>query len=140
VQSTGLLAPVCITYRENNTLYSAFAYAGFGPNSAYFNSEILITGVEPISATMPDNFGLSQNYPNPFNPSTKINFSLPKSGNVEIKVYDVMGKEVAVLVNEFKSAGTYAVDFDAGNFSSGIYFYSIKSGDFTAIKKMVLVK
>lgn len=140
VQSTGLLAPVCAIYKEGNTLYSAFAYAGQGPSSVYYNSENLIIGIEPIGNGVPDKFDLSQNYPNPFNPSTKINFSLPKSGNVEMRVYDLLGKEVAVLVNEFKSAGTYAVDFNAANLSSGIYFYSIKSGDFNAVKKMMLVK
>ncbi len=83
---------------------------------------------------------MSQNYPNPFNPATKISFAVPKAGNVELKVYDILGREVATLVNEVKQPGIYNVDFNASNFASGIYFYTMKSGDFTAVKKMVLVK
>ena len=87
-----------------------------------------------------NSYNLSQNYPNPFNPTTKINFSIPKSGLVTLKVYNVLGKEVASLVNEVKNAGSYAVDFDGSELTSGTYFYRIEAGDFTDVKKMILLK
>ncbi|MBI5403808.1 MAG: T9SS type A sorting domain-containing protein [Ignavibacteriae bacterium] len=100
----------------------------------------LITGISNTSTEVPATFSLSQNYPNPFNPTTKINFALPKSGLVTLKVYDVLGKEVATLVNEVKNAGTYNFEFDASNLTSGVYFYKIEANGFTDVKKMMLVK
>ncbi|MCX6161457.1 MAG: T9SS type A sorting domain-containing protein, partial [Ignavibacteriae bacterium] len=79
-------------------------------------------------------------YPNPFNPVTKINFAIPKQGLVTLKVYDVLGREVRTLVNEVKSVGTYAVDFNGAELSSGVYFYRLQSADFTDIKRMMLIK
>ena len=100
-------------------------------------------GITQLGTEIPAEYSLKQNYPNPFNPSTVINFSLPKSGNVKIKVYDMLGKEVATLINEFKTAGNYQVDFnekDYGALSSGIYYYRIESNEFTEIRKMMLLK
>ena len=97
-------------------------------------------GIEPVSGTLPEKFELSQNYPNPFNPSTNINFSIPVSGKVKLSVFDVSGREVAVLVNKDLAAGTYKADFNASMLSSGVYFYRINAGDFTDVKKMMLVK
>ncbi|MBS1493363.1 MAG: T9SS type A sorting domain-containing protein [Bacteroidetes bacterium] len=98
------------------------------------------TGVgTPISMT-PDKYELMQNYPNPFNPTTKINFSLPKQGFVTLKVYDVLGKQVAELLSEVKAAGNYTVDFNAGKLASGIYFYTLESAGFVDTKRMILVK
>ncbi len=88
----------------------------------------------------PLSFKLSQNYPNPFNPVTKIAYALPKSGLVTLRVYDILGKEVATLVNEVKNAGNYSVDFSASNFTSGVYFYKIETNGFSDIKKMMLIK
>jgi len=85
-------------------------------------------------------FELKQNYPNPFNPSTTISFSIPKSGYVNLTVFDLLGKEAASLVNEVKSAGNYEVNFNASNLSSGIYIYKITSGEFTSSKQMILIK
>jgi N-acetyl-anhydromuramyl-L-alanine amidase AmpD len=85
-------------------------------------------------------FELSQNYPNPFNPSTEISFAVAKAGHVSISVYDLLGRSVAVPVNEFRRAGNYSVLFDASRFSSGIYFYTMKSSTFTQTKKMILTK
>ncbi len=99
-----------------------------------------ILGVNPISNTAPDKYLLSQNYPNPFNPVTKINFAIPKSGLVTIKIYDLLGKEVRTLVNETKNAGSYSVDFNGSELSSGIYFYKINVNGFSDIKKMTLIK
>lgn len=83
---------------------------------------------------------LAQNYPNPFNPTTAIVYSVPTSELVTLMVYDVLGKEVAVLVNEMKRAGFYSVDFNASSLASGIYFYQIEAGKFSAVKKMMLIK
>ncbi|MGE5435821.1 MAG: T9SS type A sorting domain-containing protein [Syntrophothermus sp.] len=89
---------------------------------------------------LPFQYSIEQNYPNPFNPSTKIKYTLPKQGLVTIKVYDVLGKEVALLVNEEKPSGEYEVEFDGSGLSSGIYFYQIQAGEFFDTKKMMMVK
>ncbi|MGV8017177.1 MAG: T9SS type A sorting domain-containing protein [Ignavibacteria bacterium] len=94
-----------------------------------------VTGTET-----PVTYNLSQNYPNPFNPVTKINYALPKQGLVSMKVYDILGKEVATLVNEVKNAGNYSVEFNASHLSSGIYFYKISVNGFSEVKKMTLIK
>ena len=85
-------------------------------------------------------FQLEQNYPNPFNPSTKISYSIPQQGNVTLKVYDLLGNEVATLVNEEKPAGGYEVEFNASDLSSGIYFYKLQAGSFVETKKMTVIK
>lgn len=83
---------------------------------------------------------LFDNYPNPFNPTTQIKYSVKEAGNVQLKIYDTIGKEVAVLVNGEKPSGTYTVNFDASKLSSGIYFYTIIAKDFYQTKKMILIK
>ena len=88
----------------------------------------------------PTAFDLSQNYPNPFNPSTNIKFAVPVSGMVKLVVYDVTGREAGILLSEQMNAGTYSVNFDASQLSSGIYFYTLTAGDFTQTKKMMLIK
>ncbi len=98
------------------------------------------TAVNPFGTNIPSVYSLSQNYPNPFNPSTKINFAIPKQGLVTLKIYDILGREVRTLVNEVKSAGSYTIDFNASEFSSGVYFYKLESNSFTDIKKMMLIK
>jgi hypothetical protein len=80
------------------------------------------------------------NYPNPFNPSTNVSFYLPKAGNVTLKIYDLLGREVATLVDDNLNAGSYSVEWNAANYSSGIYLYKLKSADFSETKKMLLVK
>lgn len=85
-------------------------------------------------------FSLNQNYPNPFNPETKISYHLPTEGRVSLKIFDVLGKEVADLVNEEKSSGAYKVNFDGSKFASGIYYYQLKTGNFIDTKKMILMK
>lgn len=97
-------------------------------------------GIIKHNVIFPKEFALSQNYPNPFNPFTKINYSLPQGTKVSIKIYDVLGKLVKELVNEYKDAGTYTVTFDGSNFASGVYFYKIDAGTFVNTKKMVLIK
>lgn len=85
-------------------------------------------------------FKLNQNYPNPFNPSTTISFTIPATGNVSLKIFNILGKEVAVLVNETKSAGNYSINFNASGLSSGVYFYQLTTNNFTSTKKFTLMK
>jgi 5'-nucleotidase/UDP-sugar diphosphatase len=89
---------------------------------------------------VPAEFSLAQNYPNPFNPSTKINFDIPTNSLVTLKVYDVAGNEVMSLVNEQKNAGSYSINFTGSNLSSGVYIYRLQAGEFSAVKKMTLIK
>lgn len=88
----------------------------------------------------PVEYSLEQNYPNPFNPTTQINYSIKETGLVQLKVYDILGKEVATLVNKNQEAGNYSASFDASNLSSGIYLYKLQSGEFVSSKKMILIK
>jgi len=89
---------------------------------------------------IPETFSLSQNYPNPFNPSTSISYQLPTNGLVTLKVFDLLGREVRILINQEKPAGTYSVDFSAADLPSGVYFYKLTAGSFTSTKKMMLMK
>ncbi|MEO8210354.1 MAG: T9SS type A sorting domain-containing protein, partial [bacterium] len=93
-----------------------------------------------ISNSIPDKFSLSQNYPNPFNPVTKLEIGISDLGFVSLKVYDVDGREVATLVNEQLRPGTYEVNFNGSNFTSGVYFYRLVTGDFIETNKMILTK
>ncbi|MEO8665598.1 MAG: T9SS type A sorting domain-containing protein [Ignavibacteria bacterium] len=88
----------------------------------------------------PLQFYLSQNYPNPFNPSTKISYEVPADGIISVKVFDIIGKEILTLVNEFKPAGYYTEIFNGSNFPSGVYFYKVVAGEFVGVKKMIMVK
>jgi hypothetical protein len=99
-----------------------------------------LTAVAPVKLGIPANFSLAQNYPNPFNPSTIINYSIPKAVLVTIKVYDILGREVEVLVYEVKPAGNYSVQFSGNNLASGIYFYRMQAGSFAQTKKLLLLK
>lgn len=89
---------------------------------------------------LPNNYSLSQNYPNPFNPTTKIEYAIPRQGNVNIKIFDIVGRVIATLVNEMKNPGYYSVDFSATELSSGVYYYKLESGEFTDVKKMIVIK
>jgi len=102
----------------------------------------VISSVNQISGNVPEQFSLKQNYPNPFNPSTRINYELRNANYVTMKVFNSNGKEVASLVNENQSAGSYAVDFNTSeyNLPSGIYFYTLNAGEFTETRKMILIK
>ena len=98
------------------------------------NLDILEEGI------LPTTYDLSQNYPNPFNPVTTIKYQIPKDGLVKLLIYDILGREVKTLVNEVKTAGYYDIKFNAGSFSSGVYFYKMVAGDFVSIKKLVVLK
>ncbi len=134
-----------------------YNYLGYSNASYYYSAPInswavrsnggitkLFTGrggaVRSISTEIPNSYEMKQNFPNPFNPSTKIRFDLKREAFTSIKVYDVLGREVAVIVNEQLHAGQYEADFDASPLSSGIYYYRISAGDYSEGKKMVLIK
>lgn len=139
--STSILAPCVTGYMFNGTTPGGgVVYAGNGPTNIWYNGSDVVTEIDPISGNIPDKYSLSQNYPNPFNPTTKINFAIPKQGLVALKIYDILGREVRTLVDEVKSAGNYTVDFNASEYSSGVYFYKIESNGFSDIKKMMLIK
>ncbi len=99
-----------------------------------------LIGIQPISSEVPSQFSLSQNYPNPFNPSTIIRFNIKDSRLTTLKMFDILGRKITTLVNEKLSPGTYEVEWNASNYSSGVYYYKLVSGDYTDTKKMVLVK
>jgi len=100
--------------------------------------------ITDVDKEKPDNFpkdySLLQNYPNPFNPTTSIKYSLPEQQFVSLKIFDILGKEVATLVNENKPAGNYEMNFDASNLTSGVYFYQLRAGSFAATRKLILMK
>ncbi len=110
------------------------------PNETWQFSSISTVGINTTSSSVPEKFRLQQNYPNPFNPNTKINFEIPVSGIVTLKVYDITGKQISELINERITAGSYSVNFDGKNIASGVYFYTLSVGDIKETRKMLLVK
>lgn len=98
------------------------------------------TDVTQTTSSIPSKYSLNQNYPNPFNPSTSIQFDLPRAGFATLKIYDILGKEIASLINETRPAGSYTVSWNAQNMPSGMYFYKLTSGGFTQVRKMMLIK
>jgi photosystem II stability/assembly factor-like uncharacterized protein len=111
-----------------------------GPWSQVWNFQALITGIGNTPGDIPNVFKLYDNYPNPFNPVTKIKFDLPENAFVKISIYDITGREVSNILKREVNAGSYEVQFNAGNLSSGTYFYRIEAGNFTEVKRMVLIK
>ena len=99
-----------------------------------------VTDIKTATNIIPNNYLLSQNYPNPFNPTTTINYSIPKEGNVRLTIYSAIGKKEATIVNEYKPAGNYSVQFNGNNLASGIYLYRLESWNFSAVKKLILIK
>jgi type IX secretion system substrate protein/beta-propeller repeat-containing protein len=128
----------------NNTYYfwrvAAKNVVGTGPWSAVWKFRTGFVGIKPVSNEIPKEFKLYDNYPNPFNPTTKIRFALPKSSFAKLVVYDALGREVSTLVNEQLKPGTYEADWNAKNFSSGVYIYKLAAGEFVDTKKMVLTR
>ena len=108
--------------------------------TAFVNLEFIDQSTGLTIETIPTKYFISQNFPNPFNPTTKIRYEIPKESFVSLKVYDMLGREVKSLVNEEKPAGSYEINFNAYNLSSGIYFYTIKAGGFVQTKKLILLK
>jgi hypothetical protein len=137
----------------NRTLSKGFGLSYFeegdlGFHTRYYLQYAKINGIEYGTKVGIQNedknikisFNLSQNYPNPFNPSTTINYTIPKAGFVQLRVHDVLGREIAVLVNKNQQKGKYEVTFNASSFTSGIYFYKLQSGSFTETKKLILLQ
>ncbi|MGE5861224.1 MAG: T9SS type A sorting domain-containing protein, partial [Ignavibacteria bacterium] len=126
-----------------NTLYGVSKIGSrwlvVGENGTVLRSSFGEVGVRDKNE-LPTAFSLQQNYPNPFNPGTKIIYSIPQASFVTLKIYDILGNEVATLVNEEKSLGNYEAEFNAANLSAGIYFYKLQAGDFVQTKKMILLK
>jgi len=124
----------CVNFINNET-----GWIG-GSNGLVLSTGLLNIGINHIGNSVPKQYLLHQNYPNPFNPVTNIKFDIPQRSNVKISVYDILGKEISVLVNEELNTGTFEVNWDASNFPSGVYFYKIETEDYSESKKMVLVK
>jgi fibronectin type 3 domain-containing protein len=124
--------------------YKIKAVDNRGLKSDYSNTKSIIGAGDLIykkgSEALPEVYAISQNYPNPFNPTTSIKYQLPKNSFVTISIYDMLGREVANLVNEEQEAGYYEFSFDGSQLSSGTYIYKITAGDFTDSKKLLLVK
>lgn len=121
--------------------YTRFQMVGCQINGQVFgDTNVYPTDINSVSTEIPNKFSLSQNYPNPFNPTTKIKFTIPKESFAKIIVFDILGREVSTIINEELKPGTYEVDFDSGNLSSGIYYYKLLTGDYIETKKMVLIK
>ncbi len=132
-----------VTKLENTTKYywrvKAIGSGGEGEWSEIFNF-FIPNSVSIETEDIPIDYAISQNYPNPFNPTTQISYALPEATEVRLDVINMLGQQVATLVNEPKSAGRYIVNFDASQFSSGVYFYTIQAGEFQQTKKMLLIK
>jgi len=134
VFASGFLTPSANQNGEAFGLYFALADGTVGQFLAG------VTGVEETSSITPNDYNLLQNYPNPFNPSTTINFTIPSNELVTLKIFNILGSEVATLVNQNLAPGSYKFNFDAQNLASGVYLYELKAGNFTEIKKMNLLK
>lgn len=134
-----------LLFQRDEGLIYAKSITNKGPNTPYYyewEASLIsrVTNVESDMNKIPTEFKLFQNYPNPFNPDTKITYLIPYTGFVSLKVYDIIGKEIATLVAEVKSAGKYEINFKANNLSSGVYFYRIKVGNFSDTKKFIIIR
>jgi hypothetical protein len=128
----------CVSYNLNDeagNLYKLLPGYNFT-----FKRSLLINSIFTERVDIANTFTLFQNYPNPFNPITVLSYQLPVSGDVTLKVYDILGNEIASLVAEYKLAGKYEVEFNASALPSGVYFYQLRVGEYVAVKKMLLIK
>lgn len=150
-----IILTTSLIYSQSSIVYEIGTTIDFGDGADICADTIIINGkksgngvfcvsptaIENISdLSLPEEYSLSQNYPNPFNPTTNIYYQIPNAGIVTLNIYNVLGDEIAVLVNEEKPAGNYEVIFNASQLSSGIYFYKIQAGSFIVTKKMQLLK
>jgi len=122
------------------TIKGNLIFAGTNGSGAWKRILSQIIGIKQIASIIPKEFSLSQNYPNPFNPKTKINIQIARLCDVKLVVYNALGQEIETLVNKQLKFGVYEVEFDGGNYTSGVYFYRLEAGDFINVKKMVLLK
>jgi len=133
--------PTLIQYYNASGDAGALWVGADGSNARiYFDRLQSLTGVSQHESEIPQSFSLSQNYPNPFNPNTIINYDLRITNYVSLKVYDILGNEVTTIVNEKQNAGSYQIEFDGSNLSSGVYFYELTAGEYSDVKKMTLLK
>jgi photosystem II stability/assembly factor-like uncharacterized protein len=120
---------------------SGYLFVGTGGGGVFRSVQLTtVTSVKEIPDEIPTSFSLEQNYPNPFNPTTSIGFHVSSFGFVSLKVFDVLGREVATLVDEYKTPGQYQVEFDGGHLSSGVYFYRLHAGHLSETKRMILLR
>ena len=133
----GNLELIVKSEKAENNITSVYMISKYGK---VYKADIQTTGIHNTSNKIPEYFSLSQNYPNPFNPTTKIKFDLKISGMVKIRIYDIMGKDVATLVNENLSTGSYETEFNGSGLTSGVYFYKIETDNYSEVKKMTLLK
>lgn len=127
-------------YQYIGTNFYGNKFWGVRSNGGISYLDMASSGIITLSNEVPDNYSLYQNYPNPFNPNTKIKFQTNKTSGVKLTVYDQLGREVKILVNEILQAGTYETEFNASDNVSGVYFYKLETEDFTNVKKMILLK
>ena len=118
---------------------NGYVYAGT-ENGVWRRPLSDVTAAEENQIPIPSSFNLSQNYPNPFNPSSSIRWQSPIGSHQTLKIFDILGNEIVTLVNEYKSAGKYEIEFDASSLPSGVYFYQLRAGEFISTKKMILLK
>jgi hypothetical protein len=139
-EGTGQSAADLSFYLNNATLGTSANPDESDPT--WVEANILIVNVDSKNnkSSVPEHFTLSRNYPNPFNPETTIEYALPYNSFVQIKIFDVLGREIKTLVNDNLAAGKYKTIIDASELSSGVYFYRLSADNFTEIKKMILVK
>jgi hypothetical protein len=135
--SIGLPTP---NYAYSLAILGGMMYAGTSGNSVWKRPLSDVVGVEEIASVIPTHFALEQNYPNPFNPTTNFKFQVVQGGFVKLTVFDVLGREIATLVNENLHPGTYQASWDASRMSSGVYYYRLQAGVYSEMKKMLLVK
>ncbi len=156
VTSGGIKTVITDQYPMYNSVFRASRYASTHPAlkgrtlvrtktitgkiPAYFKPADLVTSVGSSDMQMPKDLVLYQNYPNPFNPTTMVNYQLPAAGHVDLRVYDMLGRVVAVLVNQEQSAGNYSAAWNASGMSSGVYVYTLQAGEFHATKRMILMR
>ena len=119
---------------------TAFTGGNVLVNSFTYEIRTGAAAVHELSREVPDGFALNQNYPNPFNPITTITFKIASEGFTTVKIFDVLGREVATLMSENLSAGSYSVQWDATDVQSGVYFYKLQSGNYSETKKLMLMK
>ena len=145
----GISWPLPESMAYTDAILLTAGHDGFPVGNLNWDSALRAQYVEPSDITdvdddskkdLPNKYSLSQNYPNPFNPSTLIEFSIPNRENVKLEVYNAIGQKISTILNQEMSAGNNSFSFDASNLSSGIYYYTIKSGNFSASRKMILLK
>ncbi|MEO8512489.1 MAG: T9SS type A sorting domain-containing protein [Ignavibacteria bacterium] len=138
VVTSGLSSPADIYI---NKFADTLAVPNAGNNTVTFHNIVNISGIQQVNTNIPGNLKLHQNFPNPFNPVTKIRFDVPATGNnIKLSVFNSIGQQVSVLVNEYLTAGSYEADFAGTNLASGMYYYKLESVEFTETRKMILIK